>query len=122
MSKKELITFSLVGTALALLAGSVVAQEPQPTQAPQSAATAPAAVRPDATTGPLQPNTAAGTQLGTAMSYQGQLQKSGGAYNGTCAFAFGLWDAATGEAFAHEPRQTWALAANASPLQHIQSR
>lgn len=36
-----------------------------------------------------------GEQLGTSWTYQGQLQRSGAAYNGTCNFQFSLWDAAS---------------------------
>lgn len=34
--------------------------------------------------------------LGTAFTYQGQLQKNGSPYNGTCSFQFSLWDAVSG--------------------------
>lgn len=36
--------------------------------------------------------------LGTAFTYQGQLQKNGSPYNGTCSFQFSLWDAVSGGA------------------------
>jgi hypothetical protein len=36
------------------------------------------------------------TALGSAFTYQGQLKKSGQAYNGACDFQFSLHDAATG--------------------------
>ncbi len=34
-----------------------------------------------------------GVQQGTSWTYQGQLQRSGAAYTGTCNFQFSLWDA-----------------------------
>ncbi len=34
-----------------------------------------------------------GVPVNTSWTYQGQLQRSGGAYNGTCNFQFSLWDA-----------------------------
>ncbi|HVF73355.1 MAG TPA: hypothetical protein VM940_17265 [Chthoniobacterales bacterium] len=36
-----------------------------------------------------------GAPVGTAFTYQGQLRRSGAAYNGTCNFEFSLWDAAS---------------------------
>ncbi len=36
-----------------------------------------------------------GSPVTTAWTYQGQLRRSGAAYNGTCNFQFSLWDAAT---------------------------
>jgi hypothetical protein len=36
-----------------------------------------------------------GVPVNTSWTYQGQLQRSGGAYNGTCNFQFILWDAAS---------------------------
>jgi hypothetical protein len=36
-----------------------------------------------------------GAPLGTSFTYQGQLRRSGVAYNGTCNFQFSLWDAAS---------------------------
>ena len=36
------------------------------------------------------------TTIGTAFTYQGQLKQNGRPVNDTCAFRFGLWDAATG--------------------------
>jgi hypothetical protein len=33
--------------------------------------------------------------LGAGFTYQGQLQRNGAAYNGTCNFQFSLWDAAS---------------------------
>ncbi len=33
--------------------------------------------------------------VGTTFTYQGQLQRDGGAYTGTCNMQFSLWDAAT---------------------------
>ena len=36
-----------------------------------------------------------GVQQGTSWTYQGQLRRSGAAYNGTCNFQFSLWDAAS---------------------------
>jgi len=39
---------------------------------------------------------AASVSLGTAFTYQGQLKKSGTPVTNTCAFTFGLWDAASG--------------------------
>jgi hypothetical protein len=36
-----------------------------------------------------------GVPVGTSWTYQGQLQRSGTAYNGTCNFQFSLWDAAS---------------------------
>jgi hypothetical protein len=37
-----------------------------------------------------------GSPATTSWTYQGQLQRSGAAYNGTCNFQFSLWDAASG--------------------------
>lgn len=34
-----------------------------------------------------------GVPVNTSWTYQGQLQRSGAAYNGTCNFQFSLWDA-----------------------------
>ena len=34
-----------------------------------------------------------GVPVNTSWTYQGQLQRSGAAYNGTCDFQFSLWDA-----------------------------
>ena len=34
-----------------------------------------------------------GVPVDTSWTYQGQLQRSGAAYNGTCNFQFSLWDA-----------------------------
>ena len=39
---------------------------------------------------------ALGVPVNTSWTYQGQLQRSGAAYNGTCNFQFSLWDAASG--------------------------
>jgi hypothetical protein len=39
--------------------------------------------------------TANASQLTTAFTYQGQLKRAGGAYDGDCAFQFGLWDSET---------------------------
>ncbi len=39
-----------------------------------------------------------GVPLGTSFTYQGQLRRSGAAYNGLCNFQFSLWDAASGGA------------------------
>jgi hypothetical protein len=36
-----------------------------------------------------------GVPVNTSWTYQGQLQRSGAAYNGTCNFQFILWDAAS---------------------------
>jgi hypothetical protein len=36
---------------------------------------------------------AVNSQLTTAFTYQGQLKRDGGAFSGTCAFQFSLWDA-----------------------------
>ena len=36
-----------------------------------------------------------GVPVNTSWTYQGQLQRSGAAYNGTCNFQFSLWDAAS---------------------------
>jgi hypothetical protein len=36
-----------------------------------------------------------GVPVGTSWTYQGQLRRSGAAYNGTCNFQFSLWDAAS---------------------------
>jgi hypothetical protein len=36
-----------------------------------------------------------GVPANTSWTYQGQLQRSGAAYNGTCNFQFRLWDAAS---------------------------
>jgi hypothetical protein len=36
-----------------------------------------------------------GVQQGTSWTYQGQLRRSGAAYNGTCDLQFSLWDAAS---------------------------
>jgi len=36
-----------------------------------------------------------GVPVGTSFTYQGQLRRSGAAYNGTCNFQFSLWDAAS---------------------------
>ena len=43
-----------------------------------------------------------GVPLGTSWTYQGQLRRSGAAYNGTCNFQFSLWDAASGGALFHQ--------------------
>jgi hypothetical protein len=44
----------------------------------------------------LSPTFAAfGSPLTTAWTYQGQLRRSGSAYNGTCDFQFSLWDSAS---------------------------
>ncbi len=36
-----------------------------------------------------------GVPVNTSWTYQGQLKRSGAAYNGTCNFQFSLWDAAS---------------------------
>jgi hypothetical protein len=36
-----------------------------------------------------------GVNQGTSFTYQGQLRRSGSAYNGVCNFQFSLWDAAS---------------------------
>jgi hypothetical protein len=36
-----------------------------------------------------------GVPVNTSWTYQGQLQRNGAAYNGTCDFQFSLWDAAS---------------------------
>jgi len=36
-----------------------------------------------------------GVPVNTSWTYQGQLRRSGAAYNGTCNFQFSLWDAAS---------------------------
>ncbi len=65
---------------LALAAGLVWAQEPQP---PGEG---------------VQPQGEVGIQalMGTAFTYQGYLKKDGTPYNGNCDFVFSLWDAETG--------------------------
>ncbi len=47
---------------------------------------------------PAQANVSVGyaTPLGTAFTYQGQLQQGGNPVNGTCDLRFGLWDALSG--------------------------
>src|SRR5574337_421274 len=48
-------------------------------------------------TGP-DPGLAAQAALGTAFTYQGQLQRGGSPVTDTCNFQFSLWDAASGGA------------------------
>jgi hypothetical protein len=94
MSKKHLSIISLVGASLVLLVGSAMAQGPQPT--PDMQLPDPGARQ----TGSIEPQQAgaANALVGTAISYQGQLQKDGSLHTGTCDFQFSLWDAATGGA------------------------
>jgi hypothetical protein len=47
-------------------------------------------------TPPMSPDAPTALQLGTQITYQGQLQRSGAAYTGSCAMEFRLFDAATG--------------------------
>jgi hypothetical protein len=96
MNRKPLAALSVVGViALVLSTGSAIAQDPAPTPSLPASPIAPEVLSPQS---PQQPEAPLGTQLGTMMSYQGQLQKSGGPYNGNCNFQFSLWDAATGGA------------------------
>ena len=85
MNRKSLINFTLRSVAsLAILVGSsrsVGAQSQQPLSPNPSD----------------QPNAMA-AQIGTAFTYQGQLKKSGSAFNGICSFEFKLFDANTGGA------------------------
>jgi hypothetical protein len=91
--KKQSTVGLLIGAAVIIaIAGTATAQDPAPLPATQPSPISPEMLSPQS---PQQPEAPAGTQLGMAISYQGQLQKGGGAYNGTCNFQFSLWDAAT---------------------------
>ena len=94
MNKKTLAALSLL-CLLALVfsvgsIGKVRAQDPSPTSIVQTATNDAVGLM---LKSPQQSASTTGTQRGTAMSYQGQLQKSGGVYNGTCNIQFSLWDA-----------------------------
>lgn len=54
----------------------------------------------------VAPNVASGSteQAGTAFTFQGQLKKDGGAFNGACGFRFTLFDAATAGAQVGAPQ------------------
>jgi hypothetical protein len=49
---------------------------------------------------------------GTAFTFQGQLKKNGGAFNGACSFQFTLFDAATGGLQVDTPRMVNATVTN----------
>lgn len=71
-TKLTFITCLLVIVLLALAAGLIQAQGPEPPE-----------------------NVSIQAAVGTAFTYQGQLKKAGSPISGTCDFQFSLWDAAT---------------------------
>jgi hypothetical protein len=105
MNKKLLISIgglALVALLLVGQNGSVTAQDPAPTSPPAPPVPQGISDAPGAPIMQVEQQPAAVQRMdaivSTAMSYQGQLQKSGGAYNGNCNFQFSLWDAAAGGA------------------------